>query len=383
MRVVLVVTHLLGSGHLRRSINLALAFRHKGHEVTLVSGGMPMPQFPTEGITLVQLPAIRSDGTNFGRLLSQDGKDVTSQYMTERQRILIDVLGQVRPDVLVTELFPFGRRNLRAEFNNLLENAQLLARPPLVFGSVRDILSPPSTRKKALETEQLVHKYYAGILVHSSQSTTPLSLSWPVSAMLEESLLYTGYVSQPLPESTVVTPESREIVVSAGGGSVGMQLYEVAVDTARECTELNFRILVGGSDSYGTLARLQNRAKSMKNVVVEPVRTDFLQLLKQAECSVSMCGYNTAVDLMQTGTPTVFVPFDEGDESEQRLRATSLSQRYRGFATLLASELSPVTLSQQIAKVRTSGRFTATDRFDGADKSVEIVMELAQKRRTR
>jgi len=44
-------------------------------------------------------------------------------------------------------------------------------------------------------------------------------------------------------------------------------------------------------------------------------------MLYHAAASVSLCGYNTALDILQAGTPAVFVPFDDGSEVEQGLRA--------------------------------------------------------------
>ena len=58
MKVVIVVTHLLGSGHLRRAIKLSTEFAASGHSVTLVSGGLPVKTFDTQGFSLVQLPPL-------------------------------------------------------------------------------------------------------------------------------------------------------------------------------------------------------------------------------------------------------------------------------------------------------------------------------------
>ena len=73
MKVLIVVTHLLGSGHLRRAINLSHEFVASGHSVTLVSGGVPVKTFDTQGLSFVQLSPLCSDGTNFTRLLNADG----------------------------------------------------------------------------------------------------------------------------------------------------------------------------------------------------------------------------------------------------------------------------------------------------------------------
>ena len=55
MRVAIVVTHLLGAGHLRRAINLAQAFSDAGHVATVISGGVPVSQFSTTVLSLIHI----------------------------------------------------------------------------------------------------------------------------------------------------------------------------------------------------------------------------------------------------------------------------------------------------------------------------------------
>ena len=64
MTVIIVVTHLLGSGHLARALVLAKAFAAAGHKMILVSGGMPVAHLDTNGIEFMQLPPVRSDGVD-------------------------------------------------------------------------------------------------------------------------------------------------------------------------------------------------------------------------------------------------------------------------------------------------------------------------------
>lgn len=380
MRILIVVTHLLGSGHLRRSLNLAQAFKQAKHDVTLASGGVPIPQFPADGVSVVQLPPVKSDGVSFQRLLQPDGSAVTEAYLASRQTRLDELLRDESPDVVITELFPFGRRILKKEFGHLLRVSQDLIEKPIMLTSVRDILSPPSTTAKALETDRLVRSCYDAVLVHSDQHITALDCSWPVTPELSKKLRYTGYVSQPLPETCTASSGRREIVVSAGGGSVGANLFDVVIAAASLTSELSWRILVGGSDADTEITRLKVKMSASQAITIEPARRDFRQLLQRAECSVSMCGYNTAVDLLQTGTPGVLVPFDAGGETEQRLRADSLSQ-HAAFNKILSNELTPETLIRAITEIRQAGRFRLDDlRFDGAAESVRIAEELVQKR---
>ena len=76
-RVTILVTHLLGTGHLSRSLILARALRDAGLEPQVISGGMPTGHLDLSGIDFVQLPPVRSDGASFTRLLDSSGSPVT------------------------------------------------------------------------------------------------------------------------------------------------------------------------------------------------------------------------------------------------------------------------------------------------------------------
>src|SRR5437763_10098993 len=112
LRILIAVTHLLGAGHLTRAAAIARAVARAGHEATLVSGGMPAPLVSAESVRLVQLPPVRSKGADFANLLDASGAPVGPDYLADRRRILLAALDAAAPDVVVTELFAFGRRVL-------------------------------------------------------------------------------------------------------------------------------------------------------------------------------------------------------------------------------------------------------------------------------
>lgn len=389
MTIVIVVTHLLGAGHLRRAINLAEAIQSTGGDVTVISGGVPVEHFKTEGINFVQLPAIKSDGTNFTHLLQPDGTSANEDYLNKRSELLNQHIKKLSPDVLITELFPFGRRILRSEFISMLELTSTFVKRPLVLASVRDILAPPSTEQKAQKTEDLVFKYYDAVLVHADENIIDLSASWPVSALLVEKLCYTGFVateaiSDTNPVSIDTGRRSGGVLVSAGSGSVGFDIYKSAVQAAALRTDWHWHVLVGGSDADEQVGQLRKMVSST-NIDIEPVRKDFPTLLGKCTCSVSMCGYNTAIDLLQTQTPGVLIPFDEGGETEQTLRAQSLAKRH-DYQLLLSKELAAKPLINTIDALNSAKSDTnsgsGTINFDGAKASVDIIAGLLSKKRS-
>ena len=379
MKVMIVVTHLLGSGHLSRALTLVRAFQAEGHAVTIVSGGQPVPHLDAAGLPFIQLPPLRSDGTNFTRLLTDEGQPAAEDYMAQREAVLTQSFQKVTPDVLMTELFPFGRRVLSDEFLTLLDCAKRSARPPLVLASVRDILAPPSKPSKAERAAQIVADYYDGVLVHSVEDMVPLSASWPVTPPLAVKLHYTGFVAPPPPDVDDGTLGQGEIIVSAGGGAVGDGVFNAAVEAANLDDNQRWRILVGGADPHPRIQALSAGVNG-QNVVIEPARPDFRTLLRNAACSVSLCGYNTALDVLQTSTPAVFVPFDDGGEVEQGLRADTLSLQ-GGIDVIRSRDLTGQTLAKTVSGVMGQMRTPVPPaQMQGAQTTVRIVTEWVDRR---
>ncbi|MFA3918543.1 glycosyltransferase family protein [Ruegeria hyattellae] len=377
MKLMIVVTHLLGTGHLSRALTLGQAFRAAGHQVFMISGGMPAPQLSHDGLDILNLPPLRSDGVDFTRLLEKSGQTATPDYLTTRKTALCAALLQFAPDVIITELFPFGRRILSAEFTAFLDTAATLPKRPMILASIRDILAPPSKPAKAEKAEQIIAQHYSGVLVHSDPDLTPLEVSWPVTPALQAKLYYTGYVA---PSPAGPHPEgagSGEVLVSAGGGSVGTPIYRAALGAAALTPDLRWRLLVGGKDATYRIAALK-ADHDAPNAILEKARPDFRQMLYHAKASVSMCGYNTALDLLQAGTPAVLIPFDDGNEVEQGLRADSLA-REPSMRVLRSADLTPEALAASVRQVaRQTPSVDKTGQFDGAVSSVEIVETLLE-----
>ncbi|MDF1727477.1 MAG: glycosyltransferase [Sulfitobacter sp.] len=374
MRVAICVTHLLGTGHLARVLTLARALAAAGDEPLVLSGGLPAPHLSTEGVGLIQLPPVRSDGVDFSRLLDPQGDLAGADYMERRARLLRERMADFAPDVLLTELFPFGRRSLKEEYLNLLAD-QAERRPrPLICASIRDILAPPSKPRKATFAEETLRDHYDAVLVHAVEELTPLELSWPVTPALAGYLHYTGFVAPPPAGPHPARTGEGEVLVSAGGGDVGRHLFECASQAARLDPGRNWRLLVGGGDSAARVASL--RASAPENLIVEAARSDFRQMLYHAAASVSFCGYNTALDILQAGTPAVFVPFDAGQEVEQGIRAKALSAR-DGITVVPSDRLDAETLLAAVTAVTDAPRRPAIeDGMDGAARSAGLLTTL-------
>jgi predicted glycosyltransferase len=351
VKAFIYVQHLLGIGHLKRAAALARALRAAGFDVTLASGGAPV-----EGIPVLQLPPASSP--DFRTLIDEHGKPVDEAWKARRRDLL---LGAFRDhDVLIVELFPFGRRQMRFELIALLEKAQ----GALVVCSVRDLLQPnPAKEAEAVERFE---RYFDRLLVHGDPGIARFEQTFGQAARLAGKLHYTGYVADEPPPAGDAGRD--EVLVSAGGGAVGRRLLETAV-AARPLTRLRdrtWRVLAGvNARDLGTLGG--------EGVIVERARNDFTLRLRNCVLSVSQAGYNTVVETLQAGARAVLVPYAGGGEAEQSLRAGLLARR--GLVQVVEEQaLTPQALASAVERALEEPRPSpgAID-LDGARKSAGLI----------
>src|SRR5262245_37954351 len=123
LRILIHVQHLLGTGHFRRAAAIGRALAEAGHEVEIASGGPPLAHPGAGAARLFQLPPMRAADGAFTAFIDEHGRPVDAEWKTRRRDALLACFTTFRPDVLITELFPFGRRQLEFELLPLLEAA--------------------------------------------------------------------------------------------------------------------------------------------------------------------------------------------------------------------------------------------------------------------
>lgn len=397
-RVLIAVTHLLGSGHLVRAGHLARALAEAGFAVTLASGGMPLRAMAGEPFAFVQLPPVKVEGVDFRNLLDEAGRPVDAARLAARRAMLGELVASLRPDVVITEHFPFGRRQLADEFLGLIAAARQANPRALVLASIRDVLVTPKP-DRIVEAEQRIAAHFDAVLVHGDARFLPLEASWPVGAGLAGKLIYTGYLAAPGsldaaspgakdPRSPLPVPlagagkGAAEILVSGGGSGAALPLFSLCLAAAKLDSSRRWRLLVGRGADPAAFAALQ--AVAPVNATVEPARPDFPALLAGCALSISQAGYNTVLDLVAAGRPAIVVPFDEGAETEQAIRAEAMARA--GLAACLrlggGAPLTPAILAEAVesALQDPAPAAPAIDR-DGAGAVAGIVTRLLAERR--
>ncbi len=375
-RILFYCQHLLGIGHLRRAVTLARGLADGGFDVVLVSGGEAVPNLALGNLKFEQLDPVRAVDRFFKVLVDSDGAVIDDDFKARRSDALLALFAHLKPDLLLTEMFPFGRRQLRFELLPLLDAAK--ATKTKVVSSVRDILVSAPKPERVEEMIGLIQTYYDAILVHGDPRLIPFDRTFPPATRIADRLRYTGYVVEGgTPDRGSKAPGKHEVLVSAGGGAVSEPLLEAAI-AAKPNTSLHdrrWRLLVGHNLPQDRFARLQAMADA--GTVVERARSDFTTLLANADLSISQGGYNTVMETLKFGRRAVIAPYAGGLETEQTLRAELLSQR--GLIHIVdETTLNAANLANAIERAMAAPPIDAARLFnlDGLATTVAIVRDL-------
>ena len=389
--VMIYVQHLLGIGHLMRARLIAEALTDIGFDVTLVSGGMAIGGRMPRGVRVVQLPPIRVSDASFMPLRDANFVPIDDAYRAARSEQLIATYESVKPAAVIFETFPFGRRSLRFELMPLLERiAAANTSPreagsprPLVIGSVRDILQVQPKVEREREMLVWAKTWFDAILVHADPRFVKFEETFPLLPELGPPIRYTGFVLTPgdrLPIGSGAEDDRPEVVVSAGGGGVGIDLLALALAAQPKSRfgHLTWRVLAGPNIPDAGFERLLSAAGP--SAIVERSRADFGALLRRAFISISQGGYNTVLDVITSGARPVIVPFTGNGETEQRARAVRLAEL--DLAIVVDDRTyTPEILAAAVDMAGTREQWGTWDfDSDGASRSASIVSELIAER---
>ncbi len=376
--------HLLGVGHLTRSLALCRALCDQ-FDVVLAQGG------PDIGRT-VEHPRFRR--LQLTPLLMREEKN--ELYDPRQQRSPDSILAERRAQLdallqaqdfaaVIVELFPFGRKKFAGEILHLLDAAKA-RRPRCVTAcSLRDILVE---KRDGLERDQriaaLVNERFDLVLVHSDPDLIRLEETFSQTATIAERLRYTGFVTEQagLPSGRVIPKRRPEVLVSLGGGLVGTELALAVLHVARYFPHLLFRFILGPYAAPELSDALRNAASDpgAGKVRAEGFRPDFEHELRQVALSVSLAGYNTVMNILSTRTPALVLPHDAN--REQGLRAGRLAER--GLLRVLGrDDLKPEALRMAIERAL---QFTPAEvpvDLNGANATARILaaaLDVSQKK---
>lgn len=320
MKIMQYCQHVLGVGHFFRSMAIATAFNR--HQVLFVEGGEPLADFhPPSHVERVFLPPIMMD-SEFSRVETRQGN--IDEIKAQRKSLLEKAFRSFAPDVLIVELFPFGRKYFQFELLPLLRAIRQEQLPVKVVCSLRDILvekkNQASYEQRVLD---ILNSYFDLLVIHSDPRLIPLEETFSRMSHIRIPIEYTGFVVRKIPRTSSSQTDGL-IVLSGGGSHAGTDLLTAAIRAVQILPdkELKLRAFMSPFAEKDEQDHVTQLAAQDQRTNLFPFSPDFLSELAKADLSISMAGYNTCMDILSSGVKALVYPFPQN--REQGMRAKKL-----------------------------------------------------------
>lgn len=383
MNILHYTQHVLGIGHLFRSLAIDKALAPI--TVHLTTGGPEVSLSLPDNVRHHPMPALKMD-SEFKTVSTVDREADLETTWQERETLLLKIFHEVNPDVILVEMFPFGRKRFARELLPLLEANKGRAKPAITLCSLRDILVE---KEDQAEFEKKVltwlNPFFDGVLVHSDPTLIKLEQTFSRTADIACPIWYTGYVAQgptvadkrSARKALGLDMDSRIILVSAGSGTVGEELLVAALEASillHPSLPHNLIMYTGPHAGAALRSRLNALSYNHKHILINDFTDRFPDHVLACDLSISMAGYNTTMNLLVCGTAGLMYPFDQN--REQRMRLTALAKA--GYLSILeAADLAPAILAEKIKQGLTITPQSASSlRMRGDQESAAIISHL-------
>ncbi|MEZ5376609.1 MAG: hypothetical protein R2733_08870 [Acidimicrobiales bacterium] len=351
-----------GLGHVRRNSLIARAILADDPtaEVMVVTGLPVKPSWLDDHrIEVVRVPALLKDGDGTYRNAGMPFE----QAVQCRADIFDQTIAAWRPDVCIVDRHPYGTAG---ELRPGLDRARDLG-AAVVLG-LRDVLDEPDVVRRELAGEgwRGVADDFDALLVYGQQSLCDHQLEYGLSVPP----IYCGWVVEqaaPRPRA------SNLLVVTAGGGGDGDQIFQLGLGLARQLVDQRVILVAGPYARSADVSdpALEGRVELRQNV------PSCVSLFAEASAVVQMAGYNSTVESLATGLRPVLMP-RRSPRREQAIRASRLA------ALGLADVVDEGAAVDEVAWLLSRPRLLAPGQLadagldlDGARTAASVLRELA------
>jgi len=395
MRVLFHYTHKETLGHTTRSVALAGALCRHGAEVLILQGGVPQPfiNFP-KGCKVLDIPLPFDTRTSFqSRAIPVSAAN--------RAQFILKAAAEFSPDVFITEFFPFGRLAYAPELLPTLR--YLRKKGKRIIASIGYPLLIDLNRlkdKNFAALHRALFAFYDTFLIHTPEGledpyiqktiqSPTLGRSYAtIMKGLKEKIIYTGYIfpekmitgGTPLP---VMKKGTDTIVISRGGGSVSPKLITLAIKAHRLLDDkIKTVIACGPATTPKEMTLFQSCLKPADkgHIFLADHLANLDDHLRNCRVSVSLCGYNTSVQLMRYGIPSVIVPYQnslsQNSTNDQVARAQLLTEHFSSII-LNYDDMTAQSLADAIKEQMSAPPPSPATRywFNGADLAARFIVQ--------
>jgi predicted glycosyltransferase len=380
----------MGLGHVRRQIAIAaaLAATHPDAKVLLATSvddvaGLGLPP----NVDTLKLPGLRkvANGDYASRRLGLGKKELCRL----RAAVLLAAVEGFAPDVVLVDKHPFGAKG---EMTTALGTAKSRG-ARLVLG-LRDVLDDPATVASEWANEQVYERladYFDLVLVYGERTVFDPLQHCPLPPVMAERVRYCGYVVGPAgcascvdycPHLGALEPLPHpSVLCTVGGGEDGSFLLKAFLGAAAGAPWKG--VAVGGPLLSEIELQMLRQVAGETGVTLHASLPCLSRLFWRVDALVCMGGYNTLLEAVSKGVPTVCVP-RTAPRSEQLIRAKAFEE-LELLRMLLPEQVTAESLGRDIAAALEQPRTELMERangllnFNGAQSASQCLLDLRSK----
>ncbi|MFQ5559525.1 MAG: glycosyltransferase family protein [Nitrospinota bacterium] len=336
LKIALYSHDTMGLGHIRRNLLIAQALSSclENPAILLISGAREATNFSLpEGADCITLPALVKNGNgNYGSRRLATSIDTLKKL---RSKTICAAISAFEPDVFIVDNVA---RGAVGELDETLEQIQAEGKTRVVLG-IRDIRDEASTVQAEWakdKSEEIIRRYYDEIWVYGDKKVYNPVVEYGFSREIERKIRYTGYFDQKVRLNftsakerdtsflNLPSPAHPFVLCTVGGGQDGEALAN-SFATASFPGETVGVLIAGPHMAPEKREFLKQQAlKNPRLRVIEFVAEPTV-LMQQAECVISMGGYNSVSEAISFRKKALIVPRIH-PRKEQLIRAERLEE---------------------------------------------------------
>ncbi len=355
-RILFYAVNGLGLGHVTRLLAIARKVREQlpEAEIVFLTSSEAEDVIYREGFAAFKVPS---------KTLRADGRIRAATYARMLQTVTLNLLASFHPHVLVVDTFPAGT------IQELLPVLRWDSRKVFVFRVQRPDVARTPLMQNALQLYELA-------IIPHDEGTEDVPLPEGLNRVWTGPILIRDRSEAKSREDSRATlglpPEGKIVYVSFGGGgdAEADRALETTIDSLRGMRDIHLAV------AHAPLFRRHVlRSEGVTPISYYPMA----ELYPAFDAAISSAGYNTAMELLNHGVPTAFVPFAR-QVDDQEARASQMETIGAG---IMLSSLEPDAIreavNQLVAPARSQEIRDAAARMvptNGANKAAEAILRL-------
>lgn len=330
LKVLLYSHDSVGLGHLRRNLAIASAITttFPNARILILTGSPCEKQFKLPKNTdLIKIPSISKDTE--GRYVTLNFSGSLEDTLKFRSKMILEAFRLFEPGLVIMDHQLTG---LKGEGLDMLRAAK--KKGVLTIFGLRDIKDSPEVVTQNWNTDDnrwALNECYDRVCVYGMQEIFDPGVEYAPCLDKVKHIDFTGYIVPSYKKSlkNLLPGARKKVLVTFGGGSDGAhqaKRYLDALTTGHACWDSH--IITGplmATEDRRRIRKQANKLEPLGSVKLYRFHNNVPALLQQVDAVVSMAGYNSCVEILQSGVPSVLLP-RSFPRKEQLIRATRFAE---------------------------------------------------------